>query len=104
MRKDATMFGVRARPGAVRIDPTPEASRSLYRIDLLCAGVGVTALVEHFRARAGYSNGPFLAMILPALCFLVWPAYRDRAMGWFRELWGRLDAFSNGSGRIPWMA
>jgi hypothetical protein len=106
MRKDATTLGVRPDAGMGRIDPAPdrEPTRSLYRIDVLCAAVGLTAIVEHFRARAGYSNGPIFGLILPALCFLAWPAYRRRALGWSRDLWVRAEAFSNGSGRIPWMA
>jgi hypothetical protein len=106
MRKDASTLVDRPRAGMGRVDPAPSpgVTRPLYRIDVLCAAIGLTGLVEYFRARAGFSNGPISGLILPALCFLIWPAYRLRALGWSRELWGRVEAFSDGSGRIPWMA
>ncbi len=56
-----------------RLDPSPAATpdRSFYGWDVLSGAVGLSLLVEHFRARAAYGTCLLLALILPGVLCLV---------------------------------
>ncbi len=91
-----------------RLDPSPAATpdRSFYGWDVLSGAVGLSLLVEHFRARAAYGTCLLLALILPGVLCLVSRPYRQRMDSWLRGQWARLETYSTeaGSRRIPWLA
>lgn len=73
-------------------------------LDVLSVVVGLVALFEHFRARAAYSTAPLHGLILPALVCLISGRYRRRMRAGFHHQWSKIEAYSAGVGRAPWLA
>ena len=108
MRTDATEIQDRAisRPRRFDLASSGTAVKSFYGWDVLAGAIGLSLLIEHFRARAAYGTCLLLALILPAVLALTSRNYRHRLGAWVRDQWGRLETYSAGagSGQIPWLA
>ena len=88
-----------------RPQPEPETRDvvdAAYLLDVIAASVFLVSLVVCFQVRDGYASRPLVALIWPVLSFAVVTPYRRRILGRSRRLWGRIVAYSNGVGPIPW--